>query len=435
MKRIVCMAGIAILLAVAGFAAGSKEAPAGKAGPVTIEVWNVFDPATNVDGRSHDEKYREYEKANPGVTIKRNVMVYADLKQKAIVAGQAQQGPEVLHILGEWIPEFSLMGIIEDLTDKVKAWEDYGKFPQTTWNVATAGGKIYGVPSTASTRVLLYREDLLQKAGITKVPATWQELREAARKMTQDTNNDGKPEIYGYAFCSSSKAIRGPQEFAVKLWSTGADFVKRDGDKWVPGFTVEQVRDVYQLYYDLMFTDKSAPEFTIGWEYTELDPAMQSGSLAMVQDGAWMKRRATDAESGKFWKTAPYPYSKEPATYLEVKVETTSKFAKNKKEAWDFMKWLYNKDNMVYITRTGNLPPRTDARDSKFWEPDPIWRNMFFDTVPTGHPMPPVPMTVILKATMDDLQEVLYKRMTPEAAARDFYNKVKDNLDTAINKK
>jgi ABC-type glycerol-3-phosphate transport system substrate-binding protein len=90
---------------------------------------------------------------------------------------------------------------------------------------------------------------------------------------------------------------------------------------------------------------------------------------------------------------------------------------------------------MVYITRTGNLPPRTDSTESRFWEPDPVWRDMFFKTVANGRPMPPVPTAAILKGSMESLQEVLYKRMTPEAAAKDFYARVKDSLDSTVNKK
>ncbi len=435
MKRIAVFCAVALGAAGWLFASGGTEGAAPKSEPVTIEIWNVFDPATNVDGVSHQEKQKEYETAHPGVTIKWTTMVYADLKQKYIVAGQAQQGPQVMHMLGEWIPEFTMMGILEDITANVKSWQDYDKFPEATWNVATAGGKIYGIPSTASTRVLLYREDLLKKAGIAKVPTTWVELREAARKLTQDTNGDGKPDVYGFAFCSSSKAIRGPQEFAIHLWSTGGDLARKEGDRWMPGFTVEQAKDVFQFYFDLMFTDKSAPEFSLGWEYTELDPAFQAGTLAMCQDGAWMKRRSDQAETGKTWKTAPYPYARVPATYLEVKVEGMSKFAKFKKETWDFMKWMYGRDNMVYITRTGNLPPRTDSKESRFWVADPVWRDMFFNTVPSGRPMPPVPTAAILKSSMEDLQEVLYKRMSPEVAAKDFFNKVKDSLDATMNKK
>jgi multiple sugar transport system substrate-binding protein len=429
MKRLSRILPVLSLFLLAVFFQSAQSAE-----PVTLEVWNVFDPATNVDGRSMTEKFREYEKLNPGVTIKHNVMVYADLKQKAVIAGQAQQGPDHLHMLGEWVPEFSRMGIIEDITSQAKAWSDYNKFPQTTWNVSTVNDRIFGLPSIASTRVLLYREDLLKKAGFPKVPTNWQELREAAKKIAADVGPDGKPKVYGFAFCSASTAIRGPQEFAVHLWSTGADLVKRSGDRWVPGFTPEQAAEVFQFYYDLMFVDKSAPPFSIGWEYQELDSAFQAGTIAMAQNGAWMKRRADESESGKAWKTAYYPYAKVPATYLEVKIEGISKFSKHKKETWEFMKWLYNRDNDVYISQTGNLPSRLDAKESRYWVADKVWRDTFLESAAFGHPMPPIPTTPILKGSMESLQEVLYKRMSPQDAGKDYFNKVKTYLDTSVNK-
>lgn len=429
MKRLSLILSVCLLVSLAVIPRGAQSAE-----PVTLEVWNVFDPATNVDGRSMNEKFREYEKLHPGIQIKHNVMVYADLKQKVVIAGQAQQGPDVLHMLGEWVPEFSRMGILEDLTNEAKTWSDYNKFPQSAWNVSTVNNRIYGLPSIASTRVLLYRDDLFKKAGISKVPTNWQELRDAAKKITADVGPDGKPKVYGFAFCSASTAVRGPQEFAVHLWSTGADLVRWAGNQWVPGFTPEQAAEVFQFYYDLMFVDKSVPPFSIGWEYQELDSAFQAGTIAMAQNGAWMKRRADASETGKAWKTAYYPYAKTPATYLEVKIEGISKFSKHKKETWEFMKWLYNRDNDVYISQTGNLPSRLDAKESKYWIADKVWRDTFLESAAFGHPMPPIPTSPILKGSMDSLQEVLYKRMSPRDAGKDYFNKVKTYLDTSVNK-
>ena len=79
-------------------------------------------------------------------------------------------------MLGEWVPDFVKMGILENLTDQMKSWSDFDKFPTSTWQVATIDGQIYGVPITASTRVLLYRSDLFDKYGIS-VPDTWTDMR------------------------------------------------------------------------------------------------------------------------------------------------------------------------------------------------------------------------------------------------------------------
>jgi multiple sugar transport system substrate-binding protein len=396
-------------------------------GKIVLQVWNGFDPATSEDGKHHEELYAQYEKLHPDVQIQHTIMTYDQLKQKTIVAGQAGDSPDVVHMLGEWVPEFVSMGLLADVTAPMKAWEDYKAFPSTAWNVASVDGKIYGVPSVASTRVLVYREDLLKNAGVA-VPKTWEDLRAAAKKLT-------KGSTYGFAFCSAVSAVRGPQEFAVFLWSTGGELVKKEKEKWVPGFTQAQARDVFQLYYNLMFVDKSVPPYSIGWEWQDLDPAFAAGTVAMAQNGSWIQQRAADGVSSQTWKTAAFPYAKVPATYLEVKVEGVGKNAKHKQAAVDFLKWLYTRDNMVYITQTDNLPSRSDSSASKYWKNDPVWRGTFNQEVRNGHSMPPISIGPVLQDTMQELQQVLYKKSTPEQSAKSFFLFVQNYLDTQINKK
>lgn len=437
MRKVLVFATGLALVAMYAFAGGQREnggsssAAVSSGKPVTLTVWDVFNN-TEPEGKAYTKKFDQYEKEHPNVKIEHDVMNYANLEQKAVVAGQAQEGPDILHMLGEWVPGFVKMGILANLTEPMKSWSAFDKFPPSTWNVATIDGKIYGVPITASTRVLVYRSDLFDKYGIS-VPTTWTQMRQAAKQVTADLHQAGHPNEYGMAFCSATTAVRGPQEFAVLLWSTGATFVKREGNEWVPGFTVEQAKAVYQLYYDMMFVDHSLPPSSIGWEWEQLDPAFQTGEVAMEQNGAWMQGRAEQSTTGKYWKTAPFPYDKVPATYLEVKVDGVSAFAKHKAQAEKLLKWLFGLNNMVYLAGSDNLPSRLDSEQSKYWIPSPVWKSTFLHTVKYGHAMPPIPFEPALKYTMDDLQEVFYKRMTPGQAAQDFYNRVKNYLDTSVN--
>jgi multiple sugar transport system substrate-binding protein len=425
MKR----AGLFVLmmaLSMVVFAGAGQQDQTSSPGEITIEYWNVSDPAQSQDGVSMQEKFAEYEQAHPGVKIVHNAMIYNQLREKAIISGQAKTGADFLHMLGEWVPEFAGMGLIQDITPEIRAWEDYKNFPESTWKVGTVDGRIYGIPSIASTRVLLYREDLFKEAGVS-VPTTWTELRDTAKKLT-------KGDVYGFAFCSASKSTRGSQEFGVALYSVGkGEFAVQQNGKWVPGFTIDQAEKVFQFYYDLMFVDKSVPPFSIGWDYPELDNAFASGTMAMCQDGAWMRNRVANSENSNTWKTAAFPYDNNPSTYMEVKIEGIGSFTKNRQAVLDFAKWLYNKDNSVYISRTNNLPARSDSPQSQYWINDPVWRTTFLDNVPYGFTMPSIPIPDILHATMDNVQEVLYRRMTPRQSAEDFYNKVKRYLDNEIN--
>ncbi len=62
----------------------------------------------------------------------------------------------------------------EDLNDISKVFRD-----DNQWD-----GKYYSLPFNKSTNVLFYNKTLLEKAGL-KVPATWDELKDAAKKLTQ----------------------------------------------------------------------------------------------------------------------------------------------------------------------------------------------------------------------------------------------------------
>jgi len=400
------------------------------AAQVSLEVWNDFNPATSIDARALVEAYREYERLNPGVKINHNTMTYADLRQKAVVANQAGTGPDVLHMLGEWVAEFSALGIIEDITDLVENWEDKDQFPASTWAVATSQGRIYGIPSIASTRALVYRNDLFEEVGIAEPPVTWSDLRDVAKKLAVDRDGDGRADVAGFAFCSSTDAVRGPQEFLVLLWSTGAELAVQTDGKWVPGFTVDQVRDVYQLLYDMMHVDKSVPEYIRGWEYNDLDQAFEVGTVAMCQNGAWMANRATRSATGEHWRTAAVPYQKVPATYMEVKVEAIGAHSANKAEAWNLLSYLMSKDQMYSFTKYDNLPSRSDVMALPYYQENEIWCKTFLELVPHGKVIPSIPLSQVFLSSMEYLQAVLYKLATPEQAAQGFYDDTAAYLST-----
>jgi ABC-type glycerol-3-phosphate transport system substrate-binding protein len=83
---------------------GKQDSPA--AG-TTVEYWNVFDPAdgSGNDGKAREEKYGEYGNIHHGIKIGHNIMTYDQIREKAVVSGQAKTGPDVLHMLGEGVPD------------------------------------------------------------------------------------------------------------------------------------------------------------------------------------------------------------------------------------------------------------------------------------------------------------------------------------------
>src|SRR5207302_76414 len=58
-----------------------------------------------------------------------------------------------------------------------------------------------------------------------KPPRTWQEFAEYGRKLTRDTNRDGKPELWGWSFSVD------PWIFLCQVLQNGGTFLSEDGRK------------------------------------------------------------------------------------------------------------------------------------------------------------------------------------------------------------
>ncbi|MEJ7843678.1 MAG: ABC transporter substrate-binding protein, partial [Rubrobacter sp.] len=108
---------------------------------------------------------------------------------------QAQDGSLTL-IGGDviWPAQFAANSYIIDLSDRfTKSMQS--KFLQGPVESNTYEGKVYGVPWFTDAGLLYYRKDLVEKAGFSGPPTTWDELKEQANKIKQDQGTK-----FGYVF-------------------------------------------------------------------------------------------------------------------------------------------------------------------------------------------------------------------------------------------
>ncbi|MFH1794103.1 MAG: sugar ABC transporter substrate-binding protein [Pseudomonadota bacterium] len=109
----------------------------------------------------------------------------------------------------------------------------------------SVGGKLYAAPFYGESSFIMYRTDLMEKAGL-KMPdaPTWEFVADAARKMT-----DRAADING--ICLRGKAGWG--ENMAFLTATSNSFGTRWFDeKWAPQFDQPEWKATLQFYVDLM---------------------------------------------------------------------------------------------------------------------------------------------------------------------------------------
>ena len=113
---------------------------------------------------------------------------------KLMTAVRGGTGPDVYFLDRFTIGERAAGGLLEDITDNLKALDPNlkDKYLDFAWNETQFRGKTYGLPWYTDTRVIYYRKDLLRQAGIDvsvldpkNGPMTVKDMQDIGYKMNQ----------------------------------------------------------------------------------------------------------------------------------------------------------------------------------------------------------------------------------------------------------
>lgn len=172
------------LLAGCGSSGGSTAAPSGgeEAGEevVTIRVMSSDDFAgfrTSV--------IAEFEEANPGIKIDFQSVGYDALHQKEVTALAAGSDTyDIVDVDCIWTPEYVTNGYIECIDDRLTDEMKAGIAP-VAMDTLMYEGKYYGLPMFNDLFFMYYNKDILSQAGVTDMPATWDEFTEVCQQMQE----------------------------------------------------------------------------------------------------------------------------------------------------------------------------------------------------------------------------------------------------------
>ena len=139
-----------------------------------------------------------FEAANPGVTVQFEPTSDEGYSAQFAAASAAKQLPNLITHLPSFAAQtYYAQGLVEPMDDVIQAVGPANYYPGANDVYKTTDGHFCGtgIGNTAADMLWL-RKDLMQKAGITKAPATWDELRDACKKM-QGHGIYGAPLPYG----------------------------------------------------------------------------------------------------------------------------------------------------------------------------------------------------------------------------------------------
>jgi len=360
----------------------AAEAPAAAGQVVEISVWDFYGDTTPIK-----PLIPQFEKENPGIKVKFEEVGWDGFWQKLPIAISSGEVPDVVTTGLMWAPEYKASGAYLDVTPLSGGMINGKKFeevlPKGSLEAAKDGDKVYGIPYDFDAYALYYRADLFEAAGIKEIPATWDELAAAFKKVSDPAKG-----VYGTALDAYWNS------WDPYLYAFGGQYLDDSGKAAFN--SPEAVKSL--TFVKKMFDEQSA--LLITPETGDLTTLVKSGQVASFINGPYMMgvlRTSAPELSGK-WKVAKLP-TQDGKFGTHIGGVHLSIMAKSKhpQEAWKLVEFLSRTDNAIAVWKTsGAAPAQLEALESaEVTEPDAYFSNqsaitIFKETINAGKPNPTI---------------------------------------------
>ena len=271
-------------------------------------------------------------------------------------------------------------------------------------------GKLYGAPFYGESSMVMYRVDLMEKAGL-KMPdaPSWDFISKAAVAMTDKDN-----EIYG--ICLRGKAGWG--ENAAFITTLANSFGARLFDEeWRPQFDSTEWSNALTFYLDLM--EKAGPPGASGNGFNENLALFQQGKCGMWIDATVAASFVTNPKDSTVadkvgFALAPDVGLGKRSNWLWAWALAIPAGTQKQDVALEFINWATSKEYLELVASKegwANVPPgsRTSLYENPEYQKVPFAR-MTLDSIQAADPnnptVKPVPYVGVQFASIPEWQSI-----------------------------
>lgn len=396
--------------APAASSAASSEAPSqAPAEDYTLRVVDWSDSIMDI----REEFHKEYMENNKNITIEYTMLTVDQFKNTILTMIKSGDGPDLFPVpngitLSTALKEDWFQPMSPLLTDEFIATLDPACLVE---GVATMNGDIYTIPERAAqtTTCIFYNQDVLDAAGVTQLPKTYDELIAACKQVTEA----GKGSFYGL--------IEGGKQLN-RLESLARSFTGMAGGKialpnkvlTVDGrapYDSPELLGVYELFHTLAANGSIHPD-TVNLSAPEAREMFAQGQAAFLMQGMWC--------------ISPWKNSYPDMNYGVMPIPTPDGTQKGAVQRDEYLPWIG-----IY-KQSSNPQAAADYMMALFGQE----YNVFGKAVAAGERISVVPAineanmsNEILKQYVDVAESMI--KTVPSATARDekvydFYTEVKD---------
>lgn len=317
---------------------------------VEINFWNGF---SGPDGEQMEQIVSEFNKEHGGrIRVRMQIIPWGTFYDKVTLGLAFGGAPEVFVLHVNRFPEYASHGVLGSISDLVERdGPEESDFVTAPWKATFWEGRQLALPLDCHPLGLYYNLDLFEKAGVSSPPTNLEEFLDTAEKLTVDSDRDGRPEQWGFAFTwlhSNTYCF---------LNQFGASLLTPDLNR--SGLSTPEARAAMECMRSIIDRKVSPrPEGQDAWL------GFQTGKVAMAMEGVYMMT-SLEKQKGLRYAAAPVPqFGPRQAVWAGSHLlSMPAKLSEEKREAaWTFMRYL--SDHSLTWAKGGQVPVRKSILES-----------------------------------------------------------------------
>jgi multiple sugar transport system substrate-binding protein len=253
-------------LAAAGCSSSGSGGSSSGGGKTTITELDYF--TTGGSNTAVNWYNQQFEKAHPGVTVKREVVPFANLITKVLQEASAGDLPNIVMLDNPNVPQVAATGQLKPLNSE-PGFTTSGYVPGAI-SECTYQGKQYCFPIGTNTVGIFYNKAMFAAKHLSP-PTTWAELQSDAKALTSGST-------YGIAFDATADE-QSTWQLEPFFWSQGGN---------LDNVNTAAFQNSLQLWVN-MVKDGSASKSVLQWgQAPDLTQQFLHKTAAMIEDGPWI---------------------------------------------------------------------------------------------------------------------------------------------------
>lgn len=362
---------LALVVVGAAVACSPKKPNQSQSQDTTLTYWGVFNDTDKLQ-----PLIDQYQKQNPKVKIEYRKLTYEEYEKTVIDAIASGRGPDIFSVQNTWMPRYfnKIAPIPEDQYTTADYKRDFYPGVSDTIN----DNRIYGIPISMDVLMMYVNSGALSKADVGESPKTWEALAGIPGNpakpgiLKQVNNRQGNAFNLSAIALGNNRIPRSTDVLSLMMLQQKTKMVNDDHTQATFNLT-QQVdgKEVHlgtdALKYFNSFANPGTANYSWNAQQGDAVTAFTKERVALMIGYSYhapIIKRLNDQLS---FDIVPVPQIEgtNPVNYTSYWAESVSKNSQHQSEAWKFIRFLTDREQMqVFTEATESIPSRKSVSAS-----------------------------------------------------------------------